>query len=256
MEQELPITESAVEQAPAPMSKRDAVLKRLKDKYPERSLEADDDIYGAVADDYDEYDSKLKDYENDSRALSDMLAKSPKSASFLTDMAQGVDPVIGLVRNYGMEIRDILDDPAKQEELAEANKEYVERVTRSNQLEEEYNMNLQKSLEELRVMQENEGLSDEQVDQAITYLIGIFQNLLVGKFTPDSIHMALNALNYDKAVATASQEGEIRGRNAKIEEKYRRPDMSDGLPMMGGQNAPAPSATNRARSIFDEAREA
>ena len=57
------------------MSKRDAVLKRLKDKYPERSLEADDDIYGAVADDYDEYDSKLKDYENDSRALSDMLAK-------------------------------------------------------------------------------------------------------------------------------------------------------------------------------------
>lgn len=255
MDEELVNSENSVESEVQP-TRRDAVLDRLKAKYPERSFEADDDIYGAVADDYDEYDSKLKRYDEDSKALSDMLAKSPKSAMFLTDMAQGVDPVLGLVRNYGMEIRDILDDPMKQEELAEANKEYVERVAKSKQLEEEYNVNLEQSLEELRKMQEVEGLSDEQIDQAITYLVGIFQDLLVGKFKPESVKLALNALNYEKAVATASQEGEIRGRNAKIEATYRRPEATDGLPMMGGQNAPAPTTGGRTRSIFDEAREA
>ena len=62
--------------------------------------------------------------------------------------------------------------------------------------------------------------------------------------------MALKAINHDTDVATASEEGEIRGKNAKAEAKLRKPTRGDGTPTLAGaNNAPAPS--RRRDSIFD-----
>ena len=43
------------------------------------------------------------------------------AAAFLADMHGGKDPFVSLVRNFGMEIENVIDDPAMQEELAAAN---------------------------------------------------------------------------------------------------------------------------------------
>ena len=70
-----------------------------------------------------------------------MMSADPRSAQYLTDWANGEDPVVGLVRNFGAEIKDVLEDPEMQDKLAEANKEYVERVAKNKALEEEYSNN-------------------------------------------------------------------------------------------------------------------
>jgi len=53
-------------------------------------------------------------------------------------------------------------------------------------------------------------------------------------------------------VTEAEQTGEVRGRNAKIDEKLRGRAKGDGTAVLDGKNGMA--GENRPRSIFDEAR--
>lgn len=221
------------------LSKRDAYLTRLKKKYPDKKFEQDDEIFDQAGADYDEYEGTIEKYKGREKELSDMFAQDPRSARFLTDMARGQDPVVGLVRNFGVEIKDVLDDPDKQEEIAEANREYVERVARNKSLEEEYNRNLDQTLETLRGFQQQKGMSDEEIDDVVELLLGIVRDGVMGKFSPQALEMACKAINHDADVQAAGEEGEIAGRNAKIEERLRRRQKGDGTQPLGGKNGAA-----------------
>jgi hypothetical protein len=120
--------------------------------------------------------------------------------------------------------------------MAAANKEFVERVAKEKELEDVYQKNLAESLEAIDAMQKERGLSDEQIDEAMTVLIEIVKDAVVGKFTAESIGLALKAKGFDAAVAAADHEGEVRGRNAKIEEKYRERSRGDGGAVLNGSN--------------------
>lgn len=49
------------------MSKRDKLMSRLQEAYPDRDFSNDDDFYGQISDDFDERDRRLKDYEESER---------------------------------------------------------------------------------------------------------------------------------------------------------------------------------------------
>lgn len=236
-------------------SRRDRQLERLRKKYPEKKFEDDEEIYGQIYDDYDQYEQELDGYKGREKALSDMFAADPRSAQFLTDMHNGVDPIVGMVKHFGIEIKDVLDDPEMQEKIADANKEYVERVATSRKLDEEYEHNLDATLETLRQFKEERGLSDEQIDEAMDALLGIVKDGVMGKFSPQTLDMIVKAINHDSDVAAASEEGEVAGRNAKIAEKLRKSKKGDGLAPLNGKNS-QPSNKRKSQSIFDLAGEA
>ena len=235
---------------------RDRHIERLRSKYPDKKFEDDDEIYGQIYDDYDEYEKELDSYKSREKALSDMFAADPRSAQLLTNMHNGEDPVIGLVRNFGVEIKDVLDDPEMQDKIAEANKEFIERAAKSKQLDDEYEQNLEASLETLRAYQAEKGMSDEQIDAAVEYLLGIISDGVMGKFSRETIDMACKALNYDADVAAAGEEGEIAGRNAKITETLRKNKKGDGTAPLGGKNGRGLNTADRSQNMFDLANEA
>jgi hypothetical protein len=101
--------------------------------------------------------------------------------------------------------------------------------------------------------QASHGLSDDDVNDVMKHLAGIVSDGILGKFSLDSMEMALKAINHDADVEGASLEGEVRGRNAKIDEKLRRSQQGDGTVNLAGSNN---SAKRPARSIFDVARDA
>lgn len=237
-------------------SRRDRHLDRLRKKYPEKKFEDDEEIYGQISDDYDQYEQELEGYRGREKSLSDMFAADPRSAQFLTDMHNGNDPVLGLVRNFGVEIKDVLDDPAMQEKIAEANKDYVERVANSKKLDEEYDKNMDATLETLRQFQAQRGMTDEQIDKVVDLLLGIVRDGVMGKFSTETLDMACKALNYDTDVAAAGEEGEIAGRNAKVVEKLRKSRQGDGTAPLGGKNGQGVAPTRKEQSMFDLANEA
>lgn len=235
-------------------SKREEQLERLRKKYPDKKFADDEEIYGQISDDYDQYEKDLSAYKDREKELSDMFSSDPRSAQFLADMHNGKDPVLGLVRNFGIEIKDVLDDPEMQDKIAEANKEYVERVARSKQLDEEYEKNMKETLSTLNAFQEARGMSDEEIDEVAEAMIGIVRDGIVGKFSKETLSMIADALNHDKDVAAAAEEARVAGRNAKITEQLRKPQKGDGTMPLGGKNGAV--STRRRGNMFDLASEA
>lgn len=235
-------------------SRRDQHIERLRNKYPDKKFEDDEEIYTQISDDYDSYEQEIEGMKGREQAFSDMFTSDPRSARILMDWKNGQDPAVGLVRLYGTDIADAINDPEKQEAIAEANKEYMERVAKEAEYEEQYQSNLASSLSELERIQTEQGLSDEQIDAAMGWIMTVAKDAMLGKFTPETIQAAIKAQNFDSAVEQASQEGEVRGRNAKITEKLKQSQKGDGTNPLGGRNGMA--APPKKRSIFDEARDA
>lgn len=237
-------------------SRRDLHVERLRNKYPDKKFEDDEEIYGQISDDYDQYEQELEGYRGREKTLSDMFAADPRSAQFLTDMHRGEDPVLGFVKHFGVDVKNVLDDPEMQDKIAEANKEYVERVAKSRKLDEEYEKNMDVTLETLRQFQAERGMSDDQIDQVVDFVLAIVHDGVMGKFSAETLDMACKALNYDADVAAASEEGEVAGRNARITEKLRKSSKGDGTAPLGGKNGQGPNAPRKSQSMFDLANEA
>lgn len=237
-------------------SKRDLHLERMRKKYPEKEFEDDEEIYGQISDDYDQYEQELDGYRGREKKLSDMFAADPRSAQLLTDMYNGEDPVVGLVRRFGMEIRDVLDDPEMQAKLAEAHKDYIDRKTKSDELNKEYDKNIATTIETLRQYQQEHGLSEEEIDNITGAWMQISKDSIVGKLTTETITLIANALNHDADVANAQQEGEVTGRNSRIVETHRKRRQGDGTQPLNGKNGQPGGTGRRMQSMFDLAQEA
>ena len=196
-------------------SNRERYTDRLKAKYPDKEFADDEALFAQINDEYDGLDKELSGYKEREKALSDLFASNPRSAAFLTDWRKGEDPIIGMIRKFGDDFKAALEDPEKQEALAAANKEYAERITKEKEFEEQYQQNINATLSTLEQMQQEEGISDDEIDQAMEFLIGIMKDGLLGKFTRDSIQMAIKAIKHDsKSDGTANLAGKNGGGNA------------------------------------------
>lgn len=223
-------------------SKRELALQRLKSKYPEDNFDDDEAVFSRINGDYDDFDRQIKErddriagYEADEKSLGEMLSRDPRSAMFLSKWSKGEDPSIALIREFGNDIIDIINDPKRQQEVAEANKAFAERVAKNKEYEEEYKKNLDQSMQTIEDMTAG-GISDKEMDAIMSATVAIVYDGLRGIFSPQTLDMVRKAISHDRDVSAASEEGEIRGRNAKIEERLRRPAKGDGTPALGGGN--------------------
>lgn len=217
-------------------SKREQTLERMRGRYPEEQFDDDEQLFGRINDDYEQYDNELAGYKEREGKFSDLFTSDPRSARLMMEWRDGEDPAVALVRLYGQDIKDAIDDPEKQEAIAEANKEYMERVAQEKRYEDEYGKNLEQSLKLLEKAQKERGLSDEQIDDAMAWFIGVAKDAMIGKFSPETIEMIIKAQNYDNDVAQAEEEGEVRGKNAKVTEMLRKPTRGDGTAQLDGKN--------------------
>ena len=169
-----------------------------------------------------------------------MFNSDPRSASFLTSWRNGEDPVIQMIRRYGDNFKDALNDPEKLSLIENANKEYIDRVEQEKGFEEEYNNNITASLQSIDEMQQKNGIEDSDVDNAIEWLVNLSHDVLMGKFTPELLDMAFKAINHDKDVAEAQHEGEVQGRNDQIDLRMKHGRRNDGTQgAAGGANGVA-----------------
>ena len=220
-------------------TKRELMLARMREKYPEQDFENEDNLFGQIHDDYDAYDKQIADYKERESSFANMFTSDPRSAAFLMSWKNGEDPTVNLVRQFGTDIKEAIDDPEKQEEMAAAQKEFVERVAKEKEYEEMYQKNLSESLAMLDAVQQEKGLSDDDIDKIMEFVVTIVKDGVLGKFTKETIDMAHKALYHDADVAQASHEGEVKGRNEKIDEKLRKKKANDGTAMLDSKSGKA-----------------
>lgn len=85
-------------------------------------------------------------------------------------------------------------------------------------------------------------------------LASLQAEIAAGMITDETVRLIALGLDYERAVKEADAAGEIRGRNAAIEERLLTRNDSDGIPHPGGGHGAG--ATTHAFSIFDLARSA
>lgn len=214
---------------------------RLQSKYPDRNYDDDEALFGQIYDDYEDYDKRLSESQSREQAFSDLFHSNPKSARLMMEWKDGKDPVASLIRIYGKdEILGAIEDPSRLEAIEAANKEFAERVAKNDEYEAQYEKNFPESVSSIEAWMGESGYTEEAVDEAVVTLSKICGDFIVGKFTPETIEMLLKARNYDAAVEQAGIEGEVAGRNAKIDEKLRKGKQGDGTVSLDGK----PGAVN------------
>ena len=228
--------------------RRELFMERLKTKYPDQEYADDEALYGRIDDDYNDYENQLNGYREREGKLVGVLDTNPRAAQFLADIANGVDPFIGYVKAVGVDALTEMMNGEKKEEVAQAHKEYLERVAKDKEIKDSIKQNLPATVKMREEMDAKYG--EEIVNKALDLISKICDDNLVGIIAPETFEMAVNMVNRDADLANARSEGEIAGKNAKIEEKMRKPKAGDGLPVMGGATAPEPAP--KKRGFFDD----
>ena len=157
-------------------TKRDIALERMTAKHPDMDFSDKELFHNQVVEDFVDGEDRIAKYEDDERALSDMILADPRAAQILVDMRNGKDVATSLVRMFGSEIKDAIDDPERLEEMAEAQKEYMDRVTKEKEYEDMYKSNLEQTLTNIETVQKELGLTDDQVDEAMAFLQSIISD--------------------------------------------------------------------------------
>lgn len=231
-------------------SKRELLVERMSKRYPEKDMSDDEVLSGSIYDDYDGYENELSGYKEREKAFSDLFVNDPRTASFVTDWRNGEDPVIGLVRLFGDELKNALDDPKLVDKLAEANKKYVERMGKEKELETEFQKNFPVSKQNFSDAVEQGVITEDEVDDVFERIRDIVTDGMVGVFRPETIALIAKSIHHDADVEDARGEGEVMGRNARIDERLRKSRRGDGTANLDGKNGGAPRPKG-ASSIFD-----
>ncbi len=238
-------------------SRRDQHLERMRKRYPDKKFEDDEEIFGQISDDYDQFEEENSRMKKNEEAFSNMFHSNPKSARLMMEWKDGKDPVASLIRIYGKEdIRAAIEDPARLEAIEEANKEFAAKVAKNKEYETQYEANFPASIKAIEDWMVQTGKTDAEVDKAVEILSGICGDFILGKISPDTIEMILKSLSHDRDVDEAREEGKVAGRNTKITEKYKKSKKGDGLQTLNGRNGTPSQNGNKSKSIFDLAREA
>ena len=204
----------------------------------------------------DEYDSKQKDYDTNNQRLVGLFKSDPRSAEFLTRWVSDGDPLAAMIETFGDEFQEAMASPEARERYVEAHNKWLERKAEDDRAAAQREENWNKSLETLQEFGDEMGLSDDEKVKTILRLHQVGVNAIDGIYTKDDFKMAYDASNYDNAVRDARHEGEIAGRNARINERMRERRQPETMPpALAGQGAPVSEPRPRKRTEADKVRE-
>lgn len=221
-------------------SKLDALKEYMRKRNPDREYASDDDYYDGIVSDFDQEGKELEEYRENGKKLSALFESDPRSAAFLMSWKDGQSPLLSLLEVFGQdEIRAYLDDPSNLEKIKEANQKYLDRLSEQAGLKKETEANVEATLKTLEAFQGKHGLTDGEMDSLFQDLDEIASNAIKGKVEEPTLEMLYKARNHDADVEAASREGEVRGKNARIDEKLRK-GKRPGMPAdLGGKKSVA-----------------
>lgn len=224
--------EEELESVQTPVSSRERYTQRYRERFPEMNMDDEEAFYSQAMTDLDDLDS----YRKNGEALVGAFNKNRAFAAMMMAAKDGQDPFEWLAENVGADISEMLNDPEYLSKLTEAAKRFHEGQLKSEEARKEGEANLATSIQTLKKIAEEKGMSDDESLAVFSYIYDeILGNGLKGIVTDETFRMVIDGRNYANDVALAREEGEVAGRNAKITEQLRKETGSGSMPpSLGG----------------------
>ena len=225
-----------------PVDYKGQLTERMKAKYPDMNFGGEDGTGGtdsleeAIMRSLDESESNYNDVSGKLNKFTELFNSSPRSAVFLNTLAATKNPGEAFYRAYGKGAYEAYQAGNVSEFIATIEAEDAKAKAEEEQFLKEKEANLSQSIADLQAFGEERGLSlDQQVDLFMR-VYNALQDAYDGKYPREIFEAMLKADSYDADVASARQEGEVDGRNARIDEmRRRRTAMENRPPQLYGQ---------------------
>ena len=200
-------------------TKREAFRRRMAEREPSLNLDDEDAYYGYMDNMVTEYD--------DYRTSSDVMRKNMDHSPALAEMfmaareEESFDPVLWMVRNKGLDLDALRDDPDYAEKVTEAHNEWLAKRAKSDEINEQAAANIPKSIEAIMAKASEMGLTDEQAEEIMDEIYQMGDNLVLGIIPVNIFEMLAKGKTRDADVETAREEGIAEGLNTKVTDKLR-----------------------------------
>lgn len=231
-------------------SKRDKVRERVGASRPDLNMEDEEAVYGAISEDYDNYDNIQKEnegYRQRERDFADFITSGEHNGEYWEGLANGRDLFEIAVGIHGREnLLEYLQSEEAVKKYEAADAAYKEKLAKNRELEESASRNLSETDEKINKAIADGLFTEDEAEKAIEGLLDIADAIKLNVCEPDWIAMWLKAQAYDDDVESARQEGREEGVNEGIDKQMRtrREKRGGGGPSMpvgaGGASAERP----------------
>lgn len=240
-EQKQPTTQPEGQQQP---TARDRYRERYSQANPDLNLDDDEAFYTQANANLDE----LEVYRQANKELGEAFDRTPELAGMVSAARGGQNPFTWLAENIGpdMDVRELANNPEFAKTMGEALTRFMENQEKAKQKREEIGKNAVKSLEVLKELQAERGLSDEQCVKMVHDFFGEFddEGNPVGKesfmykasngiVTKGMWESLIKGRTYDEDIASAAEKASAKALNSRIQNGLRNFGDS-GVPSLSG----------------------
>jgi len=216
---------------------RSQLVDRMRSRYPDRNFDGGDGGNGG-----NDYDRSILDtfneYDENNKRLVDLFRTDSKAAAFFNAWVKTGNPAEAFRNLYGHEAFEAMSSPEGAEILARIQADEAKNKADYEAESERISQNYQKSQSILNEWASGRGLSDEDKMDILERCFTLQDEMDEGIFSKELFDAVWKSLHYDSDVQAARQEGEVTGRNAKIEERARqRREQSMMSPALSGQGS-------------------
>lgn len=210
-----------------------------REEYPDEYGEGEYDdarvsaLRKRILEDFKKTKSDLAAMAEKNKALFAFVDENPEFGEFLDKVKEGVSPELALLDIYGEEFLSAKDG-------SEERNKYMEAKNKKKADADEISKNLSESKEALPKILEELGFPTDRIAEFEEFENKMWESLGKGKFDKDYYGAMIKAMDYDKNVNTAREQGRVEGRNEQIEEKLNK-EGGDGIPTSengGGGKSP------------------
>lgn len=245
----------AASQPPAPAAQTTARRSHdfVREAYPDKQFQSDEQYEEALMEYLNHTKAKLSDNEAANEAIAEILFDYPEFAEIIEDMKNGVPVRVALARHFDPDDMTINDDEQDADKYKEAVANRKKRKADADARIKEREANLELSEKEFDDFMEQCGWDDEKTENFAGWIQEFINDFARGLIKKPVLLKLKQAYEYEEAVEEARQDGEIEGRNSKIEaERVRKSQSTDGLPKGGGAaSATTGEQTPKPRKIID-----
>jgi len=200
-------------------TKREAFRRRMAEREPNLNLDDEDAYYGYMDDMVTEYD----EYRTSSDAMRKNMDHSPALAEMFVaaNGEESFDPVLWMVRNKGLDLDALRDDPDYAEKVTEAHNEWLAKRAKADEINEQASVNMPKSIENIQAKAAELGLSDELTDEIVGEIYQMGNDLTLGIIPVNIFEMLAKGKTHDADVEEAREVGIAQGLETKVNDKLR-----------------------------------
>ncbi len=236
--------EPQVEQQPAQETQQPTARERYRSRYQERhpdlNLDDEEAFYGQANANLDE----LENFRESNRQLGEAMDKNPLLAGLVLAAKEGESPFVWLAENIGpdMDVRELANDPEFSKKMSDALVIFQERQAKNKQAEKEFGDNLKASIDALKQLAQERGMSDEDTQALYKKMYGeadaegnvisngIFGDASIGIVPKEIWEAVLKAQNYDSDIASAGEKARATALNERMQNGLR--NFGSGVPSL------------------------